>query len=671
MQTHDLPYKFRFADVPYLNYSQFMSLMIVISFMTIGVASYLIIYIPINIVAVRILTKYKYDSSRNVVIRMWSHMMAYFVAFCFISVPLTVSSMFLSFSIYAAIVLQLVMWTVFLFHRHVRENYRQAVMKKEYMTINDGEDASANISLVSTAMTSNSYYRTFSTGGNRSSDKESDIDISSLSETLEKKPRVVRMLKTTFNYFKYYPLDILLGLRLHYIRAFIILLVAAILPTLLVVPTCNTCFAVRPIVFSSLITRKIDPQFGIDDKDSVCFKNHICYTYLTVPRDMSTSMIINFHSYSGKPQEAYVQLTEQGNPKALPVRYNATYFRMDTIVGQERYQFWADLTDLKPSTVYIVTGPVVIVNGKQVPHKDDRLIKFKTGPSLTSEEEISFVSGGDMEFSIAGRALSRYAATQRPLFALIGGDIAYENGIPACFMKVDYWFHNWNEIMITDDGLSIPILSIIGNHEAGGFRMKRSSVGFYIHYFPHELGLQNVKPIDRILYHEHVFANHTYIAMTDSYIITPIKGEQTEWLEKSLQSLREDQIHRYVAYHASAYPMVEHEIQDIVSQLRNHFCPLMEKYNVKIALEHHYHALAQSHRITAGKLDQKKGVRYLGSGAWGLIRKSLHKQPSYLVAQENYSHVYLHRCDSNACFIKTLAYHPLKRDTEIYSTFYV
>jgi len=563
--------------------------------------------------------------------------------------------MFLDFSIYASISIQVVIWIGVLLHRHVKEDYMLAMKKNvSYLSINEENETSS----LTKSVHSSGYYNTTIIGN-------AERDLVSYGSESEDESR----LKRLFNYIRYYPLDILYGMKQHYLAALFILLVAMVFPTLLVVPTCDVCFAVRPIVFSSLLTRMIDPQFGIQDKDSVCFKNTLCYTYLTVPKDMSTSMIINFHSYSKRPEEAYVYLAEEGVLTG-PVRYNATFFRMK-VPGQERYQFWADLTDLKPSTVYIVTGPIVMVKGNALPHKEKRTIKFKTGPSLDSDEEISFVSGGDMEFSVAGKALSKYAATQSPTFALIGGDIAYENGNPACFMKVDYWFHNWNELMVTFDGLTIPILSVIGNHEAGGFRMKRTSVGFYLHYFPHELGLQDVDPINRILYHEHVFARHTFIAMMDSYVITPVVGKQTEWLESVLNATTKEQVHRFAAYHASAYPMVANEIQDIVSQIRNHFCPLFEKYNVKVALEHHYHALAQSHRITSGKVDHTNGVRYLGSGAWGLIRKSLHQKPAYLESQENYSHIYHTKCDAEACNIATLVYHPYKCDVETYSTFNV
>jgi hypothetical protein len=249
----------------------------------------------------------------------------------------------------------------------------------------------------------------------------------------------------------------------------------------------------------------------------------ICFVYLTVPYDMSTSMIVNYQLFGPKPSMARVifNSSQIGNkiPKHLNLQIvNSTCFHMTENPEEERYHCWADLTTLTPETTYYVTPEVELSDGQII---KGETLKFRTAPSLTSNTEIKYINGGDLAWNEAGELLSKQAAEQEPLFALIGGDIAYENGDPNCYRRYDMWFKKWMRTMVTPTNYSIPILSAIGkrnasvliqfvgNHDAGGFKKSRSESVFYLRFFPHEIHLQHVDPFMRNTTHVHLFASHT------------------------------------------------------------------------------------------------------------------------------------------------------------------
>lgn len=100
---------------------------------------------------------------------------------------------------------------------------------------------------------------------------------------------------------------------------------------------------------------------------------------------------------------------------------NSTCFHLIENPEEERYHCWADLINLTPNTTYYVT-PEVEISGKFL---KGETLKFRTAPSITSNTSIKYINGGDMSWNSAGEMLSKIAAQQEPLFAIIGGDIAY------------------------------------------------------------------------------------------------------------------------------------------------------------------------------------------------------------------------------------------------------
>ena len=93
---------------------------------------------------------------------------------------------------------------------------------------------------------------------------------------------------------------------------------------------------------------------------------------------------------------------------------------------------------------------------------------FRTLPG--GDAPFRFLDGGDMGVTGAVVPLMTLAGKQNPDFAVIGGDIAYVNGLLGGLATWDTWLSQWDQHMVTTDGRMIPIVATIGNHEVNQFK---------------------------------------------------------------------------------------------------------------------------------------------------------------------------------------------------------
>jgi hypothetical protein len=433
---------------------------------------------------------------------------------------------------------------------------------------------------------------------------------------------------------------VLRGVKDRSVFTFIMLTAITIFSIAASLSVCNVCVTYSPIEFSTSLTRKV---FG---QGKICNYNQICYSYLTVPEDMSTSMIINYQYYGYKPLKSYVQVYQ--SPESPKTNFTATCFRMNNILDEERYQCWADALNLQPGTTYYYK-PFIVVSGQDPVTLEES--KFRTGPSRNSTEGYTFTTGGDLEWSQAGIELAAKAANSNPLFGMVGGDIAYANGDPHCYRRWDQWFTHWQTKMVTSDGYTIPILTCIGNHEAGNFMMPKWRNGFYMRYFPHQIGLQSVNPQERPLTHYHLFSSHSMLLTLDSWVhLTP--AEQTSWLNQTLarfSSLR----NKFALYHISMYPSkvnIDEQDKTIIEAINRDWKPSFDHYGLTVGFENHFHCYKTTHPVRQDqKVEKFKGTRYLGDGAWGQ-RSRLEEvfSTSPLIKQvKNEAHIFVIRAEND------------------------
>jgi hypothetical protein len=264
-------------------------------------------------------------------------------------------------------------------------------------------------------------------------------------------------------------------------------------------------------------------------------------------------------------------------------------------------------------------------------------------------DTFTFVSGGDCGVNAHAVANNILAAKQEPYFALIGGDLGYDNGTSA--RTALGFLQNYSRHMVDPQGRLIPMVTCIGNHEVkGGFAAKSRAAATY--YFPLFEGLypeSSYAALD--------FGNYLSLVLLDSGHVSPIGGAQASWLAGTLAE-RQERPHLIAANHVPAYPSYRAPggtgmlaaVLGTGDGNRRHWSPLFERYGVDAVLEHHDHTFKRTHPLTDGRPD-KNGVLYLGDGSWGQLRAPVaaEKRP-YLATVGRAYHFSLHRLEGDRRF---------------------
>jgi len=277
-------------------------------------------------------------------------------------------------------------------------------------------------------------------------------------------------------------------------------------------------------------------------------------------------------------------------------------------IEEKRYQCWVDLINLNPDTTYYAMAFMNDINGKE--------LKFRTGPL---DNEFTFISGGDLSWNNYSIPILKYLSQKEPLFAIVGGDISYDNGDPFCYRVWDLWFKNWDLYMKTPNNYSIPILTAIGNHEAGGFMQDRYYNTFSIRIFPHQTNLTLIDPNLRNTYHQHILSNNAAIIVLDSWAHSNPK-DQKDWLNNILSKMNQIR-NKFAVYHASIYPwrvIQDNQIEKpIIDSMKINWLPLFDQYQMTAVFENHIHAYKKTFPLRNGTRNIP-GTLYLGDGQMGV-----------------------------------------------------
>lgn len=236
----------------------------------------------------------------------------------------------------------------------------------------------------------------------------------------------------------------------------------------------------------------------------------------------------------------------------------------------------------------------------------DTGLSVRTAPREVTES-LTFAEGGDIGTSSNVLRLHRQAADWDPLFGFVGGDLAYADGTDA-----DLWvtfLEYWSEEMRHGDRL-IPIVAAIGNHEVqGGMHASPDEAPFFYALFDN--------PHREHAYWTFDIGSFLSIVILDSNHTTEVTGAQTEWLDETLAE-RTGQQHLMVAYHVPAYPSAHPIDARDRDEIRSHWVPLFEQYDVDIAFEHDDHTYKRTYPLRDGERASEDGLLYVGDGAWGM-----------------------------------------------------
>ncbi len=336
------------------------------------------------------------------------------------------------------------------------------------------------------------------------------------------------------------------------------------------------------------------------------------HCYLTWQSDPTTTVTVNFHTVNPHvlPEVRFDNVSRAGIPAAYAFRVTAESHQipgLNALAGAQRDIHVAELTGLQPGGVYYFVagtpdGGYTAEHSVAIPSRD--------------ADDLRFVVGGDMGTSTAVPPLLSAAAEHSPLFGVVGGDIAYENGDLNNWALWDTWLTNWETNMVTPDGHSVPMILAIGNHEVvGGFDAfddPYASAPFYFGLFAQDG--HGFAP-GRRAYFRRNFGPDVTLLVLDSRHVTPVDGAQRDWLELQLSNMENTDL-RMAAYHVPMYPSHRSFLDADSAELRENWLPLFDEWGLDVAFEHHDHMLKRTKPLRANAPDPD-GTIYLGDGCLG------------------------------------------------------
>jgi hypothetical protein len=357
--------------------------------------------------------------------------------------------------------------------------------------------------------------------------------------------------------------------------------------------------------------------------------------FLTWQRDPTTTMTVQWLGATGETADTNVSYAElKATDWSTQTTTARPYPRTDLKV------FRAELTGLSPGKDYQFRI------GRSSP-----TYRFRTMPAKATDT-IHFISGGDCGVNAHTVANNVQAARQDPMFAVVGGDLGYDNGrsveVSLAFLR------NYSRHMVGRDGRLIPMLACIGNHEVdGGYNKPRDKAPFFYALFDGLFPQAGYACLD--------FGDYLSLVLLDTGHTTPIGSAQADWLEKTLKA-RAEHPNVLVVNHVPAYPSFRNPEavrgkEGTGAGQRKHWVPLFEKYRVPLVLEHHDHTFKRTKPLLGG-LAHDNGVLYLGDGSWGRLRtpSSPDKLP-YLAVSSRDFHLSLHRIQGQERFHLALDEH--------------
>jgi|694.fasta_scaffold04598_14 hypothetical protein len=373
--------------------------------------------------------------------------------------------------------------------------------------------------------------------------------------------------------------------------------------------------------------------------------------FLTWHRDPTTTMVVQWIGVRGETPDTTVFFTDDSRVTtrkdplaAVDSKAKATIVPWRSVLPQAKYfpmtdflVYRAELTGLSPGTEH------VFKIGKSSP-----TWRFRTMPRKATDS-FSFISGGDCGVNLACLENNRLAARQNPMFAVIGGDLGYDNGrspeVSLAFLR------NYSTTMVDTEGRLVPLVVCIGNHEVNGGYGARDKATFFYPLFDGLFPETGYNRLD--------FGDYLSLVLLDTGHTSRVEGAQTDWLDRTLAA-RKDHPHTLVVNHVPAYPSHRNPlavlgkdgktVHGTGENQRKHWVPLFDKYRVPVVLEHHDHTFKRTKPLIGG-LEHCNGVQYLGDGSWGRLRiPRKDDQLNVLMKTSDDYHISLHRLEGNARF---------------------
>ncbi|MDZ4860331.1 MAG: metallophosphoesterase family protein [Candidatus Hydrogenedentes bacterium] len=345
---------------------------------------------------------------------------------------------------------------------------------------------------------------------------------------------------------------------------------------------------------------------------------HVYLTYSGAPETSIDINILQRDKSKIESVDVHYDTEARGtDPAAYKHHVKADYVQTTMELSDRRSLYVARITGLKPGTVYhFIAGEAI--------YGLSRERKFRTLPG--GDKPFRIVNGGDMGIDGKVIPLLTLAGKQDPDFGLIGGDIAYVNGLLGSFAMWDTWLNNWDQLMVATDGRMIPITTAIGNHETNRYESERNDMRapWYTGLF----GRQGEN-----IYYSRQFGENLVVFFLDSGHLAPHGGAQTEWLKSEMAKFQGVK-YKFAAYHVPLYPAHRPTEGGGSVEGRTHWLPVFDQYGLTAGLEHHDHVFKRSKMLKGDKVVKKDGIVYIGDGCFGRGTRTIDAQPRWYNAVE-------------------------------------
>jgi hypothetical protein len=263
-----------------------------------------------------------------------------------------------------------------------------------------------------------------------------------------------------------------------------------------------------------------------------------------------------------------------------------------------------ELTGLFPDTVYYF-----VCGGENGGYSEER--SFRTAPSTSTS--FTFVVGGDsqagaLDWPWGRNTISLAMAEFNPSFVLRTGDLV-SKGIDQA--EWDNFFEDLDRNWVGTNGLTIPIIPALGNHE---------------HYnYEYEEDLENALP--KYFGQFSLPGNEQWYSLDwgqDLHIIVlnseEISNEnQLRWLENDLATHASSRW-KVVIFHRPPFTTNPYTSGDM--QVRRYWVPLFDNYHVNLVFNGHHHFYQRTLPINYAKSEDTpvpawEGTTYIITGGWG------------------------------------------------------
>tara|TARA_R110001592_G_scaffold24159_1_gene93702 strand:- start:653 stop:1867 length:1215 start_codon:yes stop_codon:yes gene_type:complete len=372
--------------------------------------------------------------------------------------------------------------------------------------------------------------------------------------------------------------------------------------------------------------------------------SHIFLTYSGAPESSVDINIILPRQVDGV--FVYYDTADQGDvTEKYTFIVKAHYIPTPMELSDGRVMYVARITDLKPGTDYSF-----LVDEKK--YGASSLRKFRTLPGCTAP--LRFVNGGDMGVADYIEPLLTLAAKTDPDFAVIGGDIAYVNGLLGGYANWDSWLKNWDDMMVTTDGRMIPIVTAIGNHETN--RYATGDLALNAPWYSSLFGRQG----EHVYYSRH-FGDNLILFSLDSGHTVPHDGAQAEWLAGEMKANAAVK-YKFAAYHIPLYPAHRAYEGSGSAAGRAAWGGLFDEYGLTVGLEHHDHVLKRTKPLRGGEVVEQ-GTVFIGDGCFGRGAREIDPQPRWYNAVEgSIPHFWVVNVRDSGLSFKAIDFEGITRD---------